>query len=81
MDAWAQLEGTIAGRALFSVPGGLLVMNLDDPRAPYAQAYFPMNGWAYGIELAGRVALFAAGRFGLHRFDLDTFNLLTPATP
>ncbi len=81
VDAWAQLEGTIAGRALFSVPGGLLVMNLDDPRAPYAQAYFPMNGWAYGIELAGRVALFAAGRFGLHRFDLDTFNLLTPATP
>lgn len=75
VDSWATLQAAIAGRALFGVPGGMLVMNLDDPRLPYAQAYFPTMGWPSRIERSGRDVYFAAGRFGIVRFDVDEVNL------
>lgn len=76
IDSWAGLANAVAGRALFTVPGGLLVVNLDDATLPYAQAYFPLNGWSDTFSLTGRDVLFAAGRFGLYKFGIDTFNLL-----
>jgi hypothetical protein len=75
VDSWATLQAAVAGRALFGVPGGMLVMNLDDAAAPYAQAYFPMGGWPYRVVQAGRDVYFPAGRFGIVRFDLDEINL------
>ena len=75
VDTWAALQEVKDGRALFSVPGGLLVMNLDDPRQPYAQGYFPTNGWPRGITVEGDDIFFAAGRYGIQRFGLDEFNL------
>ncbi len=75
VDDWALLRDARAGRALFQVPGGLLVFNLDDASRPYPQAYFPTLGWPRDILVDDREILFAAGRYGIHVFDLDAFNL------
>ena len=76
VDSWAQLRDARSGRALFQVPGGLLVFNLDDPTAPYPQAFFATRGWPRDILVEGRQIIFAAGRYGIYAFDLDTVNLL-----
>lgn len=76
VDAWATLAGAEDGRALFQVPGGLLVVNLDAPAFPYPQAYFPTQTWPQSLEIAGDRAYFAAGRYGIYDFDLNTYNLL-----
>jgi hypothetical protein len=76
VDSWATLKGGVAGRALFQVPGGLLVMNLDNPQAPYASAYFPTRGWPWRFLIDGDEVIAPAGRYGIYSFDLDAFNLL-----
>lgn len=78
VDLWATLQDAREGRALFQVPGGLLVMNVRDAAQPYPQAYFPTLGWPRKLVVEGQDAMFAAGRYGLYRFDLGTFNLLAP---
>ena len=79
IDTWATLKSAISGRALFTIPGGLLVVNLDDITAPFAQAYFPTKGWPQAFEVTDTDVYFAAGPYGVFSFDLDEFNLLTPA--
>ena len=76
VDEWATLKDARAGRALFQVPGGLLVMNLADAAHPFAQAYFPTPGWPSRIQVEGDDVFLAAGRFGVYRFGLDLFNLI-----
>ncbi|MFU8802649.1 MAG: beta-propeller domain-containing protein [Bradymonadaceae bacterium] len=76
IDRWATLRAVEAGRALFSVPGGLLIINVEDPAQPYAQAYFAAQGWPRDIVLDGNDIVMAAGRHGLYRFDTNEFNLL-----
>jgi hypothetical protein len=76
VDSWATLKDGAAGRALFQVPGGLLVMNLADPSAPFPQAYFPLRGWPTSIRVDDERLTVPAGRYGVYRFDLDTVNLL-----
>lgn len=76
VDLWAELRDVRDGRALFSVPGGLLIMNLDDPTAPVAQAYFPVQGWPRQLLLEGGDVYFAAGRYGMYRFNVGAQNLL-----
>jgi hypothetical protein len=76
VDSWATLKGGVAGRALFQVPGGLLVMNLDNPAAPFASAYFPTRGWPWRFLIDGDDVIAPAGRYGIYSFDLDTYNLL-----
>jgi hypothetical protein len=78
VDAWANLRDAVAGRALFEVPGGLLVFNLDDASAPYPQSYFATRGWPSRVGIEGDEVVFAAGRYGVYAFGLDTFNLLPP---
>lgn len=75
---WAQLQSAQAGKALFSVGAGLLVVDLANPAQPEAQAYFPTRGWPSRIHVdpsAGQ-AYVPAGRYGVYRFDLDVRNLL-----
>jgi hypothetical protein len=77
IDDWAQLASAAEGRALFTVPGGILVVNVDDASAPYAQAFFSVVGWTNDIEFDnGRIYL-STGRFGIYEMNADTFNLLT----
>lgn len=78
LDYWASLEDAIAGRALFEVPGGLLVVNTENGEAPFAQAWFATLGWPQALHLDGRDIVFAAGRYGVYEFDLDEYNLLPP---
>jgi hypothetical protein len=78
IDSWATLSGAQDGRALFQVPGGVLVMNIANAAAPYPQAYFATLGWPQSISFSDAKAMFAAGRFGIYEFDLDLFNLLPP---
>jgi hypothetical protein len=78
VDAWATFEDAKAGRALFSVSGGLLVFNVKDAAHPSAQAYFPTIGWPREILFDGKQIVFAAGPYGVYRFDADVYNLLSP---
>jgi hypothetical protein len=78
VDSWASFMTAKAGRAIYSVAGGLLVLNVEDAASPFAQAYFATNGWASELLLDGNEILFAAGPYGIYRFDSDTFNLLAP---
>ncbi len=55
----------------------MLLFNLADPKAPFAQAYFPSNGWPEQILFDGDTITIAAGRYGIHHFDADVFNLLS----
>lgn len=79
IDRWATLRGAIGGRALFSVPGGVLIVNTSVPTSPFAQAYFPVNGWPQDLQIDGRDVRMASGRYGIYTFGLDDFNLLQPA--
>jgi len=76
IDTWATFQDAANGRALFSVSGGLLVVNVSDPAKPAAQAYFPTLGWPNQIYFDGNEAMFAAGPYGVYRFNTDVFNLL-----
>lgn len=75
IDRWATLRDAQAGRALFSIPGGLLVVNIDTPTAPYAQAYFPTRGWPRDILVDGSDIYFAGGYYGMYKFGLNETNL------
>ncbi len=77
LDYWATLRDAVGGRALFSVPGGMLVVNTSNPSSPFAQAYFPVNGWPRDLKLNGREIYMASGRYGIYTFGLDSFNLLS----
>jgi hypothetical protein len=78
VDAWATLTAAASGRALFSVPGGMLMVNVEDATNPYAQAYFPTLGWPQDTTVSDGRLIFAAGRYGIYEFSLDAFNLLPP---
>ncbi len=79
IDDWANLQGAIAGRALFTVPGGVLVMKTSDRANPTAHAYYPMRGWAQNVELVGGDLYMAAGPYGLYKLSANApSNLLTP---
>ena len=45
VDNWATFKSARAGKALFQVSGGLLIVNIEDAAHPKAQAYFPSQGW------------------------------------
>ena len=78
VDSWATLQDAAGGRALFQAPGGALLFNVDNPAAPYAQAFFPIRGWSSDMFIDGDDIILPAGRYGIYRFDADTFNLLPP---
>ncbi|MDH4283472.1 MAG: hypothetical protein OEV36_12510, partial [Myxococcales bacterium] len=78
IDSWATLEQAVSGRALFQVPGGLLLVSLSDATSPAAQAYFPTLGWPSEVLFEGDEILFAAGPYGIYRFDATETNLIPP---
>ena len=76
VDDWAWLKDARVGRAMYQVPGGILVLNLDDAANPFAQAFFSTLGWPQTMVLAGDDMIIPAGKYGIYRFDLNEFNLL-----
>jgi hypothetical protein len=76
IDSWASFATAKDGKALFSVSGGVLVVNIEDATAPVAQAYFATDGyWQSNVLLDRGEILMAAGPYGIHRFDSGTYNL------
>lgn len=76
VDTWAELSQVVDGRLLFGVGGGYLIINAQDPAAPYAQAYFPYLGWLEKLTFHDNTILLAGGPYGLYRLDATTHNLL-----
>ena len=77
IDSWATLQDATAARAVFQVPGGLLIFNVDNAQTPYAQAFFPLRGWPRQIFIEDDEVIMPAGPFGIYTFGLDVFNLLS----
>lgn len=75
---WASLKGATKQRALFQVPGGLLVVDARTPTSPIPQAFFPTQGWPHRLTVDGNDVYMASGRYGIYEFDLTTTNLLLP---
>ncbi len=76
IDSWATFMTAKAGRAVFSVSGGVLIVNTEDASNPHAQAYFPTTGYGSTMLLDGSDLIFAAGPYGIYRFGSNTYNLL-----
>lgn len=76
VDSWSELTQAVDGRVLFKVPSGLLIVNAQQPAAPYAQAYFPYSGYVRQVGYDGKSILLASGPYGLFRLDATTHNLL-----
>jgi hypothetical protein len=51
-------------------------VNVVDPERPYAQAYFPLQGWPQQFHAAGDDVYAPAGRYGIYAFDVRIENLL-----
>ena len=76
VDSWAELKEARLGRALFMVPGGILVLNVEDATTPHPQAYFATQGWPQRLVVAGTDMYLPAGPYGLYRFPLGAYNLI-----
>jgi hypothetical protein len=76
VDSWATFMDAKAGRALYQVGSGLLVFDVQDAAHPTAQAYFATLGWPQELYFDGEEILFAAGPYGVYRYDADVYNLL-----
>ena len=67
-------------RLLLRLYGGLAVIDVSDPAAPVARAFFQAKGALSHFALDNRELLIAAGQYGVLQLDLDADNLLD-ATP
>jgi hypothetical protein len=76
VDSWATFKTAESGRALFQVSGGLMIINVQDPEAPFAQAYFATPGWPQDVLVENGNILIAAGPYGIYQFDASASNLL-----
>ncbi len=78
LEGWLTFEEVANSRAIFSVEGGILIVNMDDLANPYLQAFLPMRAWTTDFLLEGNDLLVAAGLYGIYQFDVTTSNLPTP---
>jgi hypothetical protein len=76
MDTWVSLRNVKNGWAYFSVPDGVLVVDMTEPGAAYAKAHLPMMRWPSRLEVIGDTVHMAAGLYGIHAIGPDTSNLL-----
>jgi hypothetical protein len=69
------LGGLAAGRLFLDVIAGLQVIDIVNPKAPVARAFFPhVRPLARALVEQGEL-VFAGGALGILQFDLDTENL------
>jgi hypothetical protein len=52
-------------------------MNVQNPTAPFAQSYFALQGWPTRLVVANNDIYMPAGSYGMYRFDIDSYNILT----
>ena len=58
------------------MPGGILLINLDNLEAPLAQAYFPITGWPFSVFMNDDTIYMPSGPYGIYIFDASTYNLM-----
>ncbi|TVR00979.1 MAG: hypothetical protein EA398_10755 [Deltaproteobacteria bacterium] len=77
VDDWAHLRTATPGRAVFSAGQGVLILNLDDPAAPFPQTYAGLRGWwpSSFVPVGDRLWI-PSGRFGIQEIDANDWNLL-----
>jgi hypothetical protein len=62
---------------LIAFDEGVLLMDVNDPSAPAAQAYFPIPGVTPTAQLSNSELILLGGPYGLSRYAADTHNLRT----
>jgi hypothetical protein len=77
-DGWSTLVNVNAGRAIFKVGGGVMIMNITDPQAITPQAFFPLRSWSPQFTIEGDTLYAAGGRYGIYTLPVDGTNLLPP---
>lgn len=70
------LHQAVNDRLVFSVTGGVLVVNVQDRTMPYAQSFFPMTASPNEVAVFGSELFLPAGRHGLYRHDIEDTNLV-----
>ena len=80
LDYWASLLSATEARALYSVSGGVLMINVEDATKPVAQAYFPIYDYYSdtGVVVDGDRFVLAGGLYGVYSLSLDEANLAKP---
>jgi hypothetical protein len=74
-DRWSNLVDVTAGRAVFQVGGGVLLMDITDAEQISPQAFFPIQGWSQKLTIEGDKIYSAANRFGIYTLPLMGSNL------
>ena len=70
VDKFAHMKDPVGGEFLFSVDGGMLVMNVSDPATPHVREIIPTLAVIHDIALHGSELFIAAGRHGLYRYNI-----------
>jgi len=76
LNDFASLQIVRENRALLSVPGGMLVVDVADAANPTPTAFYPTGGWDFTYTTVGNIAVVTAGLYGIYTFDLTADNLL-----
>jgi hypothetical protein len=76
LNDFASLQIVRENRALLSVPGGMLVVDVADAANPAPRAFYPTGGWDFTYTTVGTIAVVTAGPYGIYTFDLTADNLL-----
>ena len=69
-DSWSTLEEITRDRALFTVPGGLLMVNTADLYSPVPDAFFPLRGWSHNLVIHADTVWIPSGLYGIYRAGL-----------
>ncbi|MFB6264521.1 MAG: hypothetical protein ABEL76_12995, partial [Bradymonadaceae bacterium] len=70
LPSWADLKRVVRGRALLSVPGGVLAADVGAGLGRTDAEFFPVRRWPADITVEAGQLYMAAGRYGLYRYDL-----------
>ncbi len=76
LNGFESLQIVRENRALLSVPGGMLVVDVADAANPAPRAFYPTGGWDFTYTTVGTIAVVTAGLYGIYTFDLTADNLL-----
>ncbi len=72
---WMQLLGVTDGRAILQVEGGLVSVNVANPRRPKAESFLPIRHWRPDLTLEGTDVVTASWYYGIDQYDLDDPSL------
>ena len=75
LDHKSYLKMASHEKAFFSLPDGLLIVDLEDIENPEAQAYLSLKGWPESIVVNSDKVYVSAGEYGLYVENLDLRNL------